>query len=84
MYKTESLPNHLCQGDIILNYKSDELHRYYPKEFYKGILILSFTCDLKYRRVNFINLCPIFSLKYLIIILFKKFSEACRNAKPKN
>ena len=85
MYKIDKDPNSLIQGDIILDYKNEDLYKYEPKEFYKGILVLSYTCDLdpEHTGISYINICPIFSLEYLIMILFEKFKEeCCEKAKP--
>lgn len=77
MYKTEDLDSYLCQGDIILNFPLDSLQTFEPKKYYKGILILSFTCDLKNDKLQFINYCPIYSLTHRII----EFHEVLKNDK---
>lgn len=77
MYKTENLDIYLCQGDIILKFSLDLLQTFEPIEYYKGILILSFTCDLKNDKLQFINYCPIYSLNHRII----EFYEDLKNDK---
>lgn len=71
MYKTENLEEYLCQGDIILNFTLDSLQNFEPIDYYKGILILSFTCDLKNNKLEFINYCPIYSLHHRIIEFYE-------------
>ena len=67
MYKTKNLDTYLCQGDIVLNFPLDSLPTFKPIKYYKGILILSFTCDLKNNKLEFINYCPIYTLNHRII-----------------
>ena len=83
MYK-EKEPEYLCQGDIILNYITDSLFIFEPQKFYKGLLVISFTCDLKHEDLRYIKVCPIFSFELLIKILFQKFENECANSKEKN
>lgn len=75
MYKTENLDTYLCQGDIVLSFPLDLLQTFEPKKYYKGILILSFTCDLKNNKLEFINYCPIYTLTHRII----EFHENLKN-----
>lgn len=84
MYRTEDIPKYLCQGDIILDYKNEDLLYYEPKEYYKGIAIISYTCDLKYEKLNYISVCPIYSLEYIVKYLIEKLSEGCSKAEDKN
>lgn len=81
MYKTSNPPNYLCQGDIILEYHNEDLLEYSPKDYFKGILILSYTCDLKWKKLNYISVCPIYSFEYLIELLIKKLEDGCNKAK---
>ncbi len=67
MYKKEDFESYLCQGDIIINYPKDKLQSFYPEEFYKGIILLSYTCDLKNGKLDHINYCPIYDIENLII-----------------
>ncbi len=68
MYETNkaNFESYLCQGDIIIDYPKDKLATFKPVEFFKGILILSYTCDLKNNKLDYINYCPIFNMKHLI------------------
>ncbi|MHA2260084.1 MAG: hypothetical protein ACXACO_19125 [Promethearchaeota archaeon] len=82
MYKKTNLESYICQGDIVVDYNSEEIPIYLPKEYYKGILILSFTCDLKWDKVRFVNFCPIFSLKaiFMDIKYVEKLKDKCKTA----
>lgn len=66
MYKKRKFEPYLCQGDIIKNFESDLLQKFKPEESYFGIFILSFTCDLKHKKLEFINYCPIFDLDHRV------------------
>lgn len=84
MYNTEDIPEFLCQGDIVLDYKNEDLLYYKPEEFYKGILVLSYTCDLKWKKLNFISICPIYTLEHIITILVERLRKGCNEANDKN
>jgi len=75
MYKTENLDTYLCQGDIVLNFPLDLLQTFEPIKHYKGILISSFTCDLKNGKLQFINYCPIYSLSHRIIEFYEELEN---------
>ncbi|MFX1568135.1 MAG: hypothetical protein ACFFCV_07185 [Promethearchaeota archaeon] len=84
MYRIKDIPQFLCQGDIILDYKNEDLLYYEPKEHYKGIIIISYTCDLEWKKLNFISVCPIYSLEHIINHLIEKLRKGCDEAKDKN
>jgi len=84
MYRTKDISKYLCQGDIILDYKNEDLLYYEPKESYKGIIIISYTCDLEWKKLNFISVCPIYSLEHIINHLIEKLRKGCSESKNKN
>ena len=67
MYEREIFNDYLCQGDIIIGYETEEIPIYRPEKYFKGIIILSFTCDLKHDKIRFLNFCPIFSMEAIFL-----------------
>jgi len=83
MYNTIDFENHLCQGDIIVDLELKLIADFEPKEYFKGILILTYTCDLVPEQdpVEFINFCPIFSLDCMIKPMIDIYTEKFRTKK---
>lgn len=83
MYNTTDFENHLCQGDIIIDLKLKLIADFEPKEYFKGILILTYTCDLVLEQdpVEYINFCPIFSLDCMIKPMIDIYAEKFRDKK---
>lgn len=77
MYKKRCLEKYLCQGDIIIDIKLEKIQKFTPKKYYKGILILTFTCDLikDQQPVEYINYCPIFTIDCFIDDSFEYYKE---------
>ncbi len=77
MYKKRSLEKYLCQGDIVLDVKLEKIQDFTPKKYYKGILILTYTCDLikNQQPVEYINYCPIFTIDCVIYDSFVYYKE---------
>jgi len=75
MYKKKNLEPYLCQGDIIINYPKDKLQSFSPDEFFKGIIILSYTCDLKNDKLDNINYSPIYDIENLITDIYNKLKN---------
>lgn len=65
VYQKDQFEDHLCQGDIIVGFKSELLPTYKPPPL--GTLILSQTCDLENEgNIHFISLSPIYVLDVYI------------------
>ncbi len=65
IYLKERLPEHLCQGDIILGYESRKLPKYKPDVL--GIIVLSETCDLANPgNVRYVSLSPIYPFEVFV------------------
>lgn len=75
MYRLSKLESYLCQGDIIIDFNKDKIQTFKPENFFLGILVLSFTCDIKYNKLKYVNYCPIFNFENIIDDFLKKFQQ---------
>lgn len=77
MYNYKDLPNYLCQGDIIKGYENDQIPKFKPEKYFKGLLVLNYTCDLKNNDSNHLNICPIYSIEPYVKKAIDEQTEIC-------
>lgn len=75
MYRLSELESYLCQGDILIDFNKDKIQTFKPEKYFLGILVLSFTCDIKNNKLKYINYCPIFNFENLINKSLENFQQ---------